>query len=71
MFKIIITILLLTALYSLGSALFVLFRPEIERKRMVIALSWRIGLCVSLFALLFVGYYLGLIQPHGLYYIPN
>jgi hypothetical protein len=71
MFKAFITILLLAALYSLASALFVLFRPDIERKQMVIALSWRIGLCVSLFGLLFLGNYLGLIHPHGLYYIPN
>jgi hypothetical protein len=29
------------------------------------ALTWRIGLSVALFLLLLLGWYLGLIQPHG------
>jgi DUF2909 family protein len=50
---------------SLGSALFALSRPGGDPAKMVRALTWRIGLSVGLFLLLLLGWYFGLIQPHG------
>jgi len=35
--------------------------------RAVKALTWRIGISVALFALLFIGAATGLIEPHGVY----
>jgi len=61
----IVVIFMLIILYSLGSALYYLINDK-TGTGMVKALSYRIGLSVALFALLFVGYFLGLIQPHGL-----
>lgn len=63
--KVIIIIFLGVILFSLGSALYYLVR---ERKgddeRVVEALTWRIGLSLVLFILLFIAYFLGWITPH-------
>ena len=66
--KIIIILFLFTIMYSLGSALYYLTheRNQADADRVVKALSWRIGLSLLLFILLFVAYWLGLIQPHGI-----
>jgi hypothetical protein len=67
----ILQILVLAALVgilaSLGSALFQLSRGTSQSSRkMVRALTWRIGLSIALFALLMLAWYAGLITPHGL-----
>lgn len=54
--------MLIAILVSLGSALWYMLRPGKDPKRMVKALSVRVGLSVALFAILMAGYYLGLIQ---------
>lgn len=66
--KIIIILFLLIIMYSLGSALYYLAheRNATDANRVVKALVWRIGLSLLLFVLLFVAYWMGLIQPHGL-----
>ena len=66
--KIIIVLFLCVILYSLGSALYYLSheRNEADANRVVKALTWRIGLSLVLFALLFVAYAMGLIHPHGI-----
>lgn len=66
--KIIIILFLFIIMYSLGSALYYLTheRNQADADRVVKALSWRIGLSLLLFILLFVAYWLGLIQPHGI-----
>lgn len=58
-----LVILFLVAIVaSLGSALFYVFRDRGQTRRAVKALALRVGLSISLFALLMAGYYFGLIQ---------
>jgi len=49
---------------SLGSALFYLARGQGDSRKMVRALSWRIGLSLALFALLMLAWLAGVISPH-------
>jgi hypothetical protein len=51
---------------SLGSALKHLVHGAGDSRRMVRALSWRIGLSIALFLLLMLAWYTGLIEPHGI-----
>ncbi len=62
--KVVIVIFLLLILYSLGSALFYLVSKKNNSIRVVEALTWRIALSLTLFILLFLGYWLGWITPH-------
>lgn len=65
--KIVIILFLLVIMYSLGSALYYLAheRNEADADRVVKALTWRIGLSLLLFILLFAAYGMGWIKPHG------
>jgi len=67
MYKFLIIILLILAIVSLASALFVMFNTKIDRKEMAKALSFRVAFSMTLFGLLFLGAYMGWITPHGLY----
>jgi hypothetical protein len=58
-------IFLLVIFYSLGSGLVYLVRDKGDSDRVVKALTWRIGLSLLLFFLLFVAFALGWIKPHG------
>jgi hypothetical protein len=63
-FKYLILVMLGLIVISLGKALFHLSSArEDDGKKMVTALSWRIGLSVALFVLLIVAYYSGWIEP--------
>ena len=64
--KAIIILFLLVILYTLGSGLFYLVRDKGDSERVVKALTWRIGLSLLLFVLLFVAFALGFIKPHGI-----
>jgi hypothetical protein len=65
--KAIIILFLLIILYSLGSALFFLVRVKRNDSTQVAkALTWRIGLSMLLFILLFIAFSLGWIAPHGI-----
>lgn len=64
--KFIIILFLLVIVGSLGSALFYLVRDKGSSTRTVKALTIRIGLSVTLFVLLMLGYYFGLIPKQGL-----
>lgn len=66
--KTIIVLFLIVIIYSLGSALYFLTheRSESDSDRVVKALTWRIGLSLLLFILLFIAYSLGWINPHGI-----
>ena len=67
MYKLFIVVLLLLAIVSLASALFVMFNTKIDRRKMAKALSFRVAFSMSLFGLLFLGAYMGWITPHGIY----
>jgi hypothetical protein len=64
--KILIIITLFAIVFSLGSALFHLSRGKGDPKKMVRALTIRVGLSVALFILLMLAWYNGLISPHTL-----
>lgn len=64
-FKSIILALLLIILFSLGAALVALIKGD-DSGKMLRALTWRIGLSVSVFILLLIGQAMGWITPHGL-----
>jgi len=65
-FKLFVIALFGSVILSLGSALFHLVRGHGQDNRTVISLTWRIGLSVLLFILLFIAAALGWIHPHGI-----
>jgi hypothetical protein len=64
--KILIVACLLGIVVSLGSGLFHLVNDKSQSNRMINALTVRVVLSVALFVLLFVGWRMGMLQPHGL-----
>jgi hypothetical protein len=64
--KILVILFLLVILGSLGSALYYLIRDKGHSDRTVRALTWRIGLSITLFVLLMAGYYTGIIPRSGM-----
>lgn len=65
LFKAIIIVVMLIILFALGSSLFHLVRDEGKTTRTVKALTWRIGLSLALFLLLFLAFSMGWIKPHS------
>ncbi len=60
-------ILMLVAIFaSLFSALVFLFKDHGQSTRTAQALTWRIGLSLTLFLLLMAGFYFGIIPPEGI-----
>ena len=66
MIKFVIIACLLLIVLSMASGLFYLVSDKGESKKMVTALSIRVGLSVLLFALLLLAWSQGLIKPHGI-----
>ena len=66
MIKILIVVVFIAILVSLGMGLFALLGDKAQSKRMVNALTIRVALSVLLFVLLYVAWYTGQIQPHGI-----
>jgi hypothetical protein len=64
--KLFIVLALLTILAALGSGLYYLIRDGGQTDRTVKALSWRIGLSFTLFLLLMVLAFTGVIQPNNI-----
>lgn len=64
LFRIFVVLALIGIVASLGSALFHLMTDKGQSKKMVRALTLRVGLSVALFIALMVGWALGLVQPH-------
>lgn len=64
--KIFILVVMAAILLSLGSGLYFLVNDKGEGTRTVKALSIRIGLSLTLFIILFAGFALGIIHPHGM-----
>jgi cytochrome bd-type quinol oxidase subunit 2 len=65
LFRILVGLVLVGIVASLGSALFHLMNDKGDSKKMVRALTVRVGLSVGLFLLLMVAWALGFIQPLG------
>jgi hypothetical protein len=64
--KSIVIIILLTTIASLGFAVIALIKHKDSGKSLAKALSWRIGLSISAFIVLLIGYHFGLWYPHKL-----
>jgi Protein of unknown function (DUF2909) len=68
LFRLLVVLMLVAIVYNLGAALFSLSRgnrdPVRDSRKMVRSLTWRIGLSVALFVLLFVAWRFGWIHPH-------
>jgi hypothetical protein len=64
--RIVVIAFLAFIVLSLGSAMFYLIRDKGSSDRTVKALTVRVVLSVTLFALLMLGYYFGLIPKGGL-----
>ncbi len=62
--RLIVIAVLVLIVASLGSALFQLARGGDSRK-LLRALTWRVGLSVGLFVTLLVLWRMGVIRPHG------
>jgi hypothetical protein len=64
--QIVIVAVLLVIVASLGQALYAMSSGPDRSGQMLKALTVRISLSVGLFALLFAGWALGIIEPHSL-----
>jgi hypothetical protein len=60
------TLFFVAILASLGLALLALFRLRGSEQTLLRALTIRVGLSVLFFLLLLLGWYLGVLEPHGL-----
>ena len=63
--KLIVLAMLAAILIALGSAVFAMLGANRGDQRMARALTWRVGLSVTLFLLLLASFATGLIKPHG------
>ena len=61
--KLLILIAFVAILASLASGLVYLFKDDHDSRRLVNALTWRIGLSIALFVVLLLAYALGFIEP--------
>ncbi len=64
MIKYLFVAILIAIVISLGAGLYFLLTDKGKSKRLAYSLTVRIGLSVGLFVLLFIAWYLGLVQPH-------
>jgi len=64
--KIVVAVAFILILGSLASALFFLMKDKGKSNRTVKALAMRVGFSITLFVLVLVAYWFGLIQPTGL-----
>ena len=64
--KIAVAIAFILIIGSLGSALFFLMRDKGKSNNTVRALAMRVGLSITLFLLILLGFKLGYIQPTGI-----
>lgn len=64
--KLMIVAVFAAVIYNLAAALWYMMSDQGKSKRMVNALSWRIGLSVGLIGLVMLAIALGWIEPHGI-----
>ncbi len=62
----VILIFLVVIIGSLFSALYYMIRDKGQSTRAVRALTWRVGLSITLFLILMIGYHFGFITPQGM-----
>lgn len=62
--KVLVIAALIGIVISLAQAMFAMSAGPTDSKRMVHALTVRVGLSVVLFAFLMIGWYLDYLQPH-------
>ena len=65
-YKIIVVLLLFAVIISLTSGMFFLVHDKGDTDRTVKSLTIRISLSIALFLMLIIGYFTGMIQPHGI-----
>ncbi len=65
--KILIVLSFLLIVSALFSGLYYMMKDKGKSDRVIKALTWRIGLSVTLFALILIGAATGVIEPHGVY----
>jgi len=63
--KVLIVVLLGCIVTSLGKAMFHLSSGPEDSAKMAQALTFRVGLSIALFVLLFIAWYFGAITPHS------
>ena len=63
--KLIIILFFLAILYSLGSGFYFMMKDKGDSDRLVRSLTWRVGLSLALFLMLFAAFKLGIIEPTG------
>jgi len=56
---------LMVIIWNLGAGLYYLMVDRSQSKRTVKALTWRVGLSVTLIGLIIIGIFSGWIVPHG------
>jgi len=61
--KVIIVVFLLVVLYTLGSSFYFMVKDKGQGDRALKRLMWRIGLSISLLAILYIMFLLGWIEP--------
>ena len=61
--KVLVGVLLLLVLVSLFSGLYFMYKDKGNSKRVVTALTIRVGLSITLIAIVIASYFLGLIPP--------
>jgi hypothetical protein len=68
MFKLPVLIVLGFIVFSLAQGMYYLAKDdgEVDKTRVVKALTVRIVLSLTLFLLLMVGYFIGIFEPHGM-----
>lgn len=64
--NLVVIVILLVIVASLFSGLFYMLKDRGQSTRALKALTIRIALSLLLFALLMIGYWTGLLHPHGL-----
>jgi len=63
--KLLAIVVLLAILASLASGLFFLVKDKDDQRRVLRALTIRVALSVTLFLILMIAWYLGLIEPNA------
>ena len=61
--KVLVGVLLLLVLVSLFSGLYFMYKDKGNSKRVVTALTIRVGLSITIIAIVIASYFLGLIPP--------